>query len=112
MIRFIDLKTISYLGLFSKAIVQSGSPLNHWALYPDPKKQSQRFAVKFGCPVNNSKEMIACLKKVDGEEFVNAHREMTVITCKHSHTLSNNNLNEHPILGTPKRFYNSICPDN
>lgn len=106
------MKTINILGLFSKAIVQSGSPLNHWALYPAPKKQSQRFAAKFGCPVNDSKEMIDCLKKVDGKEFVNAHREMTVITNKHAHTHSNNNFSKHPILGTPKRFYNNICPDH
>lgn len=67
------------VGLFSKAIAQSGTPLNSWALYPNPKKQSQRFAAKFGCPVENSKEMIVCLKKIDAIEFVEAHREMTVI---------------------------------
>lgn len=67
-------------GLFSKAIAQSGSPLSFWAMYKKPKEQAQRFAAKFGCPVENSKEMITCLKKVDGTQLVNEHREMTVIT--------------------------------
>lgn len=52
--------------------------MNTWALYPNPKKQSQRFAAKFGCSVDDSEKMVACLKKVDAAEFVNAHREMTV----------------------------------
>ncbi|KAG4074888.1 hypothetical protein HA402_009313 [Bradysia odoriphaga] len=63
-------------GLFSKAIAQSGSPLNSWALYPDPEKQAKRFAAKFGCPVDNSKEMVDCLKTLDAVELVNAHYEM------------------------------------
>lgn len=68
-----------FLGLFSKAIVQSGTPLSYWAIFKKPKEQAQRFALKFGCPIDNSEKMIACLKKVDGATFVNEHREMTVI---------------------------------
>ncbi|KAJ6648964.1 Venom carboxylesterase-6 [Pseudolycoriella hygida] len=63
-------------GLFSKAIAQSGTSLNFWAMYPHPKKQSQRFAAKFGCSVEDSKEMVACLKKINAADLVKEHIEM------------------------------------
>ncbi|CAL8090401.1 unnamed protein product [Orchesella dallaii] len=63
-------------GLFSRAIMQSGSPLGNWAINREPAKQAKRFAAKFNCSVTDPEEMVACLKAVDGHTFVKAHQEM------------------------------------
>lgn len=65
-------------GLFHKAISQSGTSLNHWALYDKPKEQAERFARLHGCDRNSSKEMIKCLKELDAYTLVDTHREVMV----------------------------------
>lgn len=79
-------------------------------MFKKPKEQAQRFASKFGCPVETTKEMVACLKKVDGAQFVMEHRETAVIKqCRLQLLVTNN---DHIILGTSKRFYYRICTNN
>jgi len=52
--------------------------MSSWVIFKEPAKQAKRFASKFGCPTDNSKAMVKCLKEVDVAEFVNMHQEMTV----------------------------------
>lgn len=65
-------------GLFSKAIMQSGTFSSNWAVWPEPAKQAKRFAGKFNCSLETSKEMIECLKNVDTRTFVEGHKEILV----------------------------------
>ncbi len=65
-------------GLFSRAIMQSGSPFAHRGLNREPAKQAKHFAAIFNCTQKDNKAMVACLKKVDATTLVNAHKEMNV----------------------------------
>ncbi|CAL8090398.1 unnamed protein product [Orchesella dallaii] len=62
-------------GLFDKAITQSGAPLSSWALIKQSAAQSKRFASKFGCPTQNTTDMVHCLKQIDAKTLVYGHME-------------------------------------
>ncbi|OXA59192.1 Esterase FE4 [Folsomia candida] len=65
------------LGLFSRAIRQSGSSLNYWTLYRNTKTQSQHFARKFNCPIGNSEQMVECLRSLDVTTLLEGHRGLS-----------------------------------
>lgn len=65
-------------GLFSRAIMQSGSPLGNWALNKDPVRQSKKYAAKFNCSYSSTLAVIACLRKVDASDLGRAHLEALV----------------------------------
>lgn len=68
----------TYVGLFQRAISQSGSALRIYALTNDRFGQAKKFAEKFGCPTEDSRELVDCLKKIDGNELVAAHQDARV----------------------------------
>lgn len=68
------------LGLFHRAISQSGNVLNTWLYARYPKEQSQSLAKRVKCPSEPSEEMIKCLKQIDPKLIVDTHREMRVRT--------------------------------
>ncbi|CAG7725990.1 unnamed protein product, partial [Allacma fusca] len=51
-------------GLFSSAILHSGTALSPWAIEKHPVKTAQGFAAELKCPTTSNAEMIECLKKV------------------------------------------------
>lgn len=53
-----------------------------YSLTNDRFGQAKRFASKFGCPTEDSTELVACLKKVDGRELVAKHEDARVQFCK------------------------------
>jgi carboxylesterase type B len=62
------------LGLFHRAIAQSGSALNPWA-YDDPqtaRRKAFRFAETLGCKTADSNEMLEFLMKVPAQCLVEA----------------------------------------
>lgn len=61
--------------------------------------------------MDNSKEMVDCLKKIDGEEFVNGHREMTVNILAHR-MMIDDSMTDRVILGTSKRCHYRIRTDD
>ncbi|CAL8090392.1 unnamed protein product [Orchesella dallaii] len=63
-------------GLFYKAIHQSGSSINYWAVYRNVWEQAQRLAEKFSCPTSSSQEIASCLRKLDSNTIVKAHRDL------------------------------------
>lgn len=71
---------LRYSGLFSRAIHQSGSSINYWAVYRNVKEQAKRFAAKFGCPTATSVDIVKCLKSQNAKTLVLAHRELMVIS--------------------------------
>ena len=59
------------LGLFQRAIAQSGSLTGSWA-YFDSQQASQNayfFAATFGCPQSNTVDMVDCLRQVPSTNF-------------------------------------------
>lgn len=58
--------------------MQSGSPLGNWAINREPARQAKRFAAKFNCSEGSTKEMAACMKKIDAFTLMTAHKEILV----------------------------------
>ncbi|CAL8073931.1 unnamed protein product [Orchesella dallaii] len=50
-------------GLFSKAILQSGTAAMPGAFITDPKSQSKRFGKRVGCLTKNTTALVMCLKR-------------------------------------------------
>lgn len=69
---------MSHLGLFHKAISQSGCVLNTWLYSRHPKEQAKSLAQRVNCPTNSTEAMVKCLKVVDPRDIVRTHIEMTV----------------------------------
>jgi carboxylesterase type B len=67
-----------YIGLFHRAISQSGNVLNAWLYSRYPKQQAKALAEKVSCPTESSQEMVKCLKNVNAKDIVSTHREMRV----------------------------------
>ncbi|XP_064096919.1 venom carboxylesterase-6-like [Macrobrachium nipponense] len=59
------LLTPSSAGLFSGAIMQSGSALAPWSRGRDFKRVAEQIGGRFSCPTTSSDEMIACLQGKD-----------------------------------------------
>jgi len=61
---------LTIIGLFDRAIIQSGSLTNPWALQQfDVEQYSKLLAEDLGCLLESSREMVDCLKKKDAKEL-------------------------------------------
>lgn len=68
------------LGLFSKAIAQSGSPIGEWAVQRRPRMYVERLALKLKCPNNqDSKEILKCLRSVDAGHIIDQSEDAVSI---------------------------------
>ncbi|XP_070581595.1 acetylcholinesterase-like [Ptychodera flava] len=59
-------------GLFRRAIAESGSPLNHWAIKEEPYdcvKNAHYMATRIGCPTESSTALVECLRTKDALEI-------------------------------------------
>uniref|UniRef100_A0A1L8DJ77 Carboxylic ester hydrolase n=1 Tax=Nyssomyia neivai TaxID=330878 RepID=A0A1L8DJ77_9DIPT len=59
-------------GLFHRGISHSGCALNPWVLAENSREKTKFLANHLGCPTDNTKEMIECLKQKSGEDIVSA----------------------------------------
>ena len=66
------------LGLFQKVISMSGTAVRKYTTTDRQDEQLVDFGSKFGCNGGSSKEMLECLKGIDGATLVEAHREASV----------------------------------
>ncbi|XP_035145774.2 neuroligin-4, X-linked isoform X2 [Callithrix jacchus] len=66
--------TINYrlgiLGLFQKAIVQSGTALSSWAVNYQPAKYTRILADKVGCNMLDTMDMVECLRNKNYKELI------------------------------------------
>ncbi|XP_022165688.1 esterase FE4-like [Myzus persicae] len=64
-------------GLFHKAIMESGSPLNLWGVSPPgwAKRRASAISTITGCP-EEPKQMIKCLKEVPAKVLVNVYNNL------------------------------------
>ena len=67
---------IILIGLFHKAILQSGVVNNPWAYILNPKTYGYRLAEFLGCDKKDTKEIIEFLKSVNCMELVKAQEKM------------------------------------
>ncbi|ODN00459.1 Venom carboxylesterase-6 [Orchesella cincta] len=63
-------------GLFSRVLAQSGSAFHFWTINHEPRQQSLRFGKLLGCPTEDTKEMVKCLKNLEASAIVDIHREI------------------------------------
>jgi len=63
-------------GLFARVISQSGAAFHFWAMNHEPRQQSLRLGKLLGCPTEDTKEMVQCLKNVEASAIVDIHREI------------------------------------
>uniref|UniRef100_A0AAQ5YMW1 Carboxylesterase type B domain-containing protein n=1 Tax=Amphiprion ocellaris TaxID=80972 RepID=A0AAQ5YMW1_AMPOC len=61
---------VGVLGLFHRAIIQSGSALSSWAVNYQPVKYTRLLAEKVGCNVLDTSGMVDCLRKKTSRELV------------------------------------------
>ncbi|XP_058812191.1 juvenile hormone esterase [Topomyia yanbarensis] len=59
-------------GLFHRAIAQSGTALNPWAIARSPKERAFRLGEQLGCFTNNTDELLSYLRKASPQKIVNA----------------------------------------
>lgn len=59
-------------GLFHKAIAQSGSALNPWAIARNPKERGFLLGQALGCYTNDTDELLSYLRKASPQKIVNA----------------------------------------
>ncbi|NP_001126431.1 neuroligin-4, Y-linked [Pongo abelii] len=66
--------TINYrlgiLGLFQKAIIQSGTALSSWAVNYQPAKYTRILADKVGCNMLDTTDMVECLRNKNYKELI------------------------------------------
>ena len=73
-------KFVPPIGLFQRAIGESGSVLAAWALDGEGrgKAASLKIAENAGCPLTPYADLLACVRNVDPETLTNAYREYAV----------------------------------
>lgn len=60
------------LGLFHKGISQSGCVLNPWVLLEQPLEKTKKLSDYIGCPTNDNKLMVQCLRNKPARQIVDA----------------------------------------
>ncbi|XP_021951286.1 venom carboxylesterase-6 [Folsomia candida] len=63
-------------GLFHRAISESGTGTHFWVINNQPGPQAQRLGAQVGCPTNDTRAMVDCLKKLDASDIVGVHMEV------------------------------------
>lgn len=67
-----------FVGLFQRAIMQSGNLGSAWSFTRDPKNQAFRFGRILDCPTNNTKVLANCLASMDPKDIAQAHEVILV----------------------------------
>lgn len=63
------------LGLFHRAIAQSGSTRCPWSLQYDVGEYTNQIAEQLKCPTSSSQELVNCLRGKDAREIVETRLE-------------------------------------
>lgn len=71
-----------YVGLFHRAIAQSGSTRCPWAHTKSIGAYTRILAEDVNCPTTNSKELLKCLRSKDVKEFLDSKKKMGMIVVR------------------------------
>ena len=77
------------IGLFHRAIGQSGAMLTGWALDTDPVTHSTRIAELANCPLEPYADLLDCLQNLPSKDLMNAYYafEVMALYCQSIVTL-------------------------
>jgi len=70
--------TVKLLGLFAKAITQSGSAIKPWSFMEKPRDQARILGTKLKCPTEDSVKLVTCLKGLDANLIIATHWDYLV----------------------------------
>jgi hypothetical protein len=65
-------------GLFHGAYSGSGTALCPWAFQPKPRENAMKLGKLLGCPTENSKALVDCLRNKDPDEIGYTHSKFLV----------------------------------
>lgn len=65
-------------GLFHSGIAISGTVFNPWRFSIHSAEKAKKLGSIFGCPTNDSRVMVDCLKKIPSQELAGATKEFQV----------------------------------
>ena len=68
-----------WLGLFHRAIAQSGSSMCPWSLMTNVGNYTKQLAKGLNCPTKPSYKMLRCLRSKNAREILNYRKKMKVI---------------------------------
>ena len=71
---------VATLGLFHRAIIQSGSALCDWSIEKDPLDYTKSIAVRMKCPSSDSDAMIKCLRGRSTQQLIGLQKELQVLS--------------------------------
>ncbi|XP_046451732.1 venom carboxylesterase-6-like isoform X1 [Daphnia pulex] len=66
-------------GLFHRAILQSGSSLNSWAIGKSVGSYTQQLGQYFNCPQSNSSALLTCLRKAPARKMAGFRRQIQIM---------------------------------
>ena len=72
---------IAYIGLFHRAIAESGTSICPSAMIDDPLQYTKQLAKLLSCPTNDTTELVECLRQVDEEELYQMGLDVMVGAC-------------------------------
>jgi carboxylesterase type B len=68
----------NFIGLFHRAISQSGAPGCPWAIQKSVGEYTRLLAEDLNCPTSNSRELLACLKNTEAAEILEFKRKLVI----------------------------------
>jgi carboxylesterase type B len=71
---------VDFVGLFHRAVSQSGTAFCPWALAPHGSSthQAEKLAALLDCPTHPSTELVACLRRKDAVDVTATKRDFEV----------------------------------
>jgi carboxylesterase type B len=66
------------IGLFHRAIAQSGATGCPWALHRSVGEYTRLLAEDLNCPTSNSRELLACLRNIDAKQIMESRKKLMI----------------------------------
>jgi carboxylesterase type B len=79
LLLFVD----TFIGLFHRAITQSGATGCPWALQKNVGDYTRILAEDLNCPTFNSRELLDCLRNTEAEKIMDSRKKLTMpVVCR------------------------------
>ena len=66
------------IGLFHRAIAQSGSTGCPWAIQKSVGEYTRILAEDLNCPTSNSRELLDCMRKTEAEKIMDSMKKLMI----------------------------------
>ncbi len=78
LVNILEYFLILFLGLFHRAIAQSGATGCPWAIQHSVGEYTRLLADDLNCPTSNSRELLACLRNIDAKQIMESRKKMMI----------------------------------